>query len=146
MEIRLLGPVELVGADGDLIALAGNKIRGLLAVLALEARHTVTPQRLIDTLWDEQAVNSLNVVQVLVSKLRRALADAGEDNVVRTQSGGYALDVVPGSIDLTRFETFVEQARTSGAEQAAGLLQRALSLWRGMSNAVPVCSEPAARR
>ena len=79
--------------DGELIPLAGNKIRGLLAVLALEAGRTVTPQRLIDTLWDEQAVNSLNVVQVLVSKFRRALVAAGERNILRTQSGGYALDV-----------------------------------------------------
>ena len=95
MEIRLLGPVELVGAGGQVVPLAGNKLRGLLAVLALEAGQTVTPERLIDTLWGEQEVNSVNVVHVLVSKLRRACADAGEANVVRTQAGGYGLDLPP---------------------------------------------------
>ena len=47
----MLGPVELVDDAGDMVELSGAKMRGLLAVLAVEAGRTVTPQRLIDVLW-----------------------------------------------------------------------------------------------
>ena len=75
--------------------LAGAKMRGILAVLALEAGGTVSPSRLVDTLWDETAGASTNALQVAISKLRRALADAGEPDRVVTHPAGYQLDVAP---------------------------------------------------
>ena len=73
----------------------GSKLRGLIAILALEAGSTVTTQRLIDALWGDQPVQGSNALQVLVSKLRRSLVDAGEGPLILTQPSGYQLDVEP---------------------------------------------------
>lgn len=134
MEIRVLGPIELVGSAGDVIALPGNKMRGLVAVLALEAGHTVTAQRIIDALWGEQEVSGPNVVQVVVSKLRRVLSEASEPNCVTTKPAGYQLDLDAGDIDVRRFEGLVEEARIIAGDpsQSAALLERGLALWHGV--------------
>ena len=73
MRISILGPMEVEG-DGGPIALGGLRLRALLALLALEAGHTVTSARLIDALWpDEPPVNAANALQTLVRRLRAAL-------------------------------------------------------------------------
>jgi len=130
----VLGPVELVGASGESVTLPGSKMRGLVAMLALEAGRTVTAQRLIDAVWGEQEVNGPNVVQVIVSKLRRLLADAGESNCITTQPSGYRLEIDRDSVDALRFEALVEQARrvTDDAAAVTELLGRGLALWRGV--------------
>lgn len=131
MEIRVLGPVELVGTNGDEIALQGNKMRGLLAALALERGRAVSAERLIDTLWGEQEVSGANVVQVLVSKLRRIVAAFGEADLVLTTPAGYQL-VADATTDLAEFESLVDEARrASDPERSASLLERGLALWRG---------------
>jgi predicted ATPase/DNA-binding SARP family transcriptional activator len=138
VEVRILGPVEAFASTGEPIALAGNKMRGLVAVLALEAGRTVTPQRLIDTLWGDQEISGPNIVQVLVSKLRRVLADAGEQGWITTQPAGYQLDIDRSDVDVARFESLVEQARNTAGDVAgdaaasAALLERSLALWRGI--------------
>ena len=77
MEFRILGPLEV--ADGDeIIALASAKQRALLAFLLLNANQVVSSDRLIDELWGEQSPESgRTALQVLMSKLRKALGDAG---------------------------------------------------------------------
>src|SRR4051794_24090130 len=78
MQVRVLGPIELVSSAGKSVPLSGHKMRGLIAILALEPRATVPVERLVAALWGEEPVNGPNVVQLTVSKLRRVLADAGE--------------------------------------------------------------------
>ena len=110
-----------------------TRCAGLLAALALEAGRTVSTQRLIDTLWGEQEVSGANVVQVLVSKLRRAVAAAGEPDLVATTPAGYQLVAGAASTDLTEFESLVEHAHRSQDDPnvSAPLLERAVGLWRG---------------
>lgn len=127
----MLGPVELLDDAGGMVELSGAKMRGLLAVLAVEAGRTVTPQRLIDVLWGEQEVHGPNVVQGVVSKLRKAAA-ADASSLVVTRPAGYELAVAREQIDLHRFEQLVDRAGASPPEQAADLLSAALALWRGV--------------
>ena len=42
MEVRLLGPVELAGDDGTVVAVPGQKLQLLLAALAVERGKVVS--------------------------------------------------------------------------------------------------------
>ena len=129
MEFRILGPLEV--ADGDeIIALASAKQRALLAILLLNANQVVSSDRLIDELWGEQSPESgRTALQVLMSKLRKALGDAGAQLVTRPP--GYLIRLERDQLDLHRFERLVGEADDAEPEAAAGRLRGALALWRG---------------
>jgi predicted ATPase/DNA-binding SARP family transcriptional activator/tetratricopeptide (TPR) repeat protein len=133
MQVRLLGPIEPRSSSGAPVELAGAKLRGIVAVLALEAGIVVAPSRLADVLWGEAAGRSTNALQVAISKLRRALADAGEPDRIVTHPAGYQLDVAPEHVDALQFERLLRDASVPGiAPAVAGeLLRRALDLWHG---------------
>ena len=114
VQVQLLGPIEPVSSSGAPVELAGAKLRGILAVLALEAGATVAPSRLVEVLWDEPSGRSTNALQVAISKLRRALADAGEPDRVVTHPSGYQLDVLSESVDALRFERLLREASVPG--------------------------------
>ena len=133
LDIRLLGPVS-VTVDGRGVAIGSPKQRVVLAMMALSRRVTV--DALADELWREAPPASVApTVQTLVSRLRRALDDAGADVVIRAEAGAYALEVDPNSVDVHRFHQLVadgRQALQNGwPETAADHLRRALALWRG---------------
>jgi DNA-binding SARP family transcriptional activator len=127
MEFRILGPLEV--RDGDLsLALGGLKQRALLALLLTRAGEVVPRERLIDELWAGAPPDSAtSVFQTYLSHLRKALGP----EVLRTHASGYALDLGPHEFDLHRFETLMDQARRSPAQEAATHLRQALALWRG---------------
>jgi predicted ATPase/DNA-binding SARP family transcriptional activator len=137
VEYRLLGPLEVVADDGRPVELRGAKLRGLLAVLALDAGRVVPAERLVDALYGEDLPSrSANAVQQLVSKVRRALADAGGDpGVLVTRPHGYLLDAPREAVDVLRFERLLAEGRAATAAgdlaSAARLLSEALALWRG---------------
>ncbi|MEX5720773.1 ATP-binding protein [Geodermatophilus maliterrae] len=134
MEIRVLGPVELV-VDGRARSLPGAGERELLALLALSTGRVLAVPALVDALWGEELpANPGNALQGRVSKLRRALAVAGLADVLVTRPPGYLLDVDPAQVDALRFAHLVSAARTAAAtdpERAARLHRRALACWRG---------------
>ncbi|MGH3066081.1 MAG: AfsR/SARP family transcriptional regulator, partial [Gaiellaceae bacterium] len=73
IELRLLGPLELT-RGGETVALGGPKPRALLAVLALEPKHVVSVDRLVEALWPgETPDTAAHAVQVYVSQLRKTL-------------------------------------------------------------------------
>ena len=133
MEYRLLGPVEVVTADGRPLPLPGAKLRGLVVLLALGAGRVVSSTRLIDALYDEPPRNVDNALQQVVSRLRRILAEGGAR--VLTRAPGYCLDEPVEAVDALRFERMVAASRTAAAEgdaaTAARLAAEALGLWRG---------------
>jgi tetratricopeptide (TPR) repeat protein len=100
----------------------------------------VSTDHLVDQLWGEAPPpTARNLVQVYVSRLRRAL-HRGRDRsaaapVLATRSPGYLLRVEPGELDLDRFEGLTTQARRAAAdgdlEGAAERWRAALALWRG---------------
>jgi len=132
MRFRILGPLE-VDAEGRAVALGGAKPRAVLAVLLLHANEPVSAERLALALWGEDAPTSaVKTVQVYVSRLRKALADA---DVLTSTGAAYRLRVRPGELDAHAFEQLVAEGREAlaagHAEQAAATIRDALSLWRG---------------
>lgn len=138
LEFKLLGPVEAWDERGR-VAAGPPQQRALLALLLLNANEVVSCDRLIDELWgDQPPETATKVVQVYVSRLRKALepapaCDAGK--VLVTQSPGYVLRVGPADLDVYRFERLLEEGRkmlsTGNARNAAERFREALGLWRG---------------
>src|SRR5229473_2929622 len=119
MEYRILG-------------VHGAKPRALLAALLLRAGETISRERLIDTLWDDDPPESAhNAIQVYVSHLRKALGA----HAIERRPTGYVLDVPREQVDLSRFEDLVESARGAEPALAAERLRAALGLWRGTPEA-----------
>jgi len=145
VEFRILGPLEVEGAAGE-IQLSGGKQRALLTLLLLNVNEVVPAGRLIDLLWADGApAVAAKALQVHVSRLRRAL---GLEDVVQTRPGGYLLALDAESFDLLRFEKLAASGRDLLAKgdipAATDALADALALWRGAPLA-EFASEPFAR-
>ena len=136
MRLEVFGPLRVVTARGVLHArdFRRAKPKQLLEVLVLERGHTVSKEALADALWGEQVPASYPAtLETYVSVLRQALDPGGtpRESVVRTEPGGYQLDLTRVEVDLDEFDAAVAQA--SGAEPLVALqaLLRALELVRG---------------
>jgi predicted ATPase/DNA-binding SARP family transcriptional activator len=134
MEFRILGPLEV--AEGDRQRqLGGTRERALLAILLIHAGEVVSADRLIEELWGgDLPGNPANALQVVVSRVRKALEDPAGPGRIVTRKPGYALQVRPEELDAGRFGRLVAQAqRASPTDQARALalLEEALGLWRG---------------
>jgi DNA-binding SARP family transcriptional activator len=128
-EFLILGPWE-IRLEGRSRDVAGGRRRALLAALLLRAGAPATADWLSEALWGESAGNTL---QATVSRARRDLGPlAGR---LRTEGGGYRLQVEPGELDAERFAAGYEEGRAllaaGRAEEASATLNQALALWRG---------------
>lgn len=129
MRFRVLGALELVDGTGGPVPVRSPRLRRLLAVLLVHGGAVVPVDRLTDVLWgDDQPAHPDNALQGLVSRLRRLL---GDGDLLLTRAPGYLLSVAGDATDAGAFATLVEQARTGAPQDAARLLDTALSLWRG---------------
>ncbi len=54
MEIRVLGPLEVVTDDGQLVDVGGQLPQALLVALALAAGQPVSADQLLDLVWPGQ--------------------------------------------------------------------------------------------
>ena len=131
MEIRVLGPFELVGDDGQLMDVGGHLPQALLVALALAEGRLVPADQLLDQVWPGQGFGDRNRLQVHISRLRKML---GSDRIL-TRAGGYSLKIPAGALDAARFGQLAADGRAALRRQdaagAARLLRRALGLWRG---------------
>src|SRR5690349_14612895 len=115
----VLGPLE-VRRDAVAIAVPAAKHRIVLATLALRAGQTVPVDRLIEMLWGQQPPSGARATcQAYVMRLRQTLGDA---DLVRTEPGGYRLDVPKEQVDLFRFAELVAQVREAPTAQARSAL------------------------
>jgi DNA-binding SARP family transcriptional activator/pimeloyl-ACP methyl ester carboxylesterase len=138
MEIRILGPLEIVTEVGP-VDVPSGKERLLLAALVVHANRVVSTDRLIEVLWRGQPpVTAANTLQTYVSHLRRIFepdrTPRQQSRIVVSRGPGYLLAVDPDVIDAGRFARLVAEAHLilqSAPDAAAGLLRTALSLWRG---------------
>lgn len=135
MDLRLLGPVELV-ADGRSIDLGGPRQRVVLAVLGLNANRVVPVEQLIDAVWETDPPSTARgQIQTCISALRRILSDAGCPDAITTRQPGYMLRSGREELDVLRFSALVAEARGHAdegrEERAAAVLREALALWRG---------------
>ena len=125
----LLGPVE-VQVDGRAVPLASAKQRLALSMLLVHANQMVPADRLVDELWGAALpADPRATLRTQVSRLRRALGPAGGDLV--TLEGSYRLGLRRSQLDAARFEDALAEASQVSGEQALGLLDEALALWRG---------------
>ena len=119
--VRLLGPVEVISADGTSISLTPQAAR-LLALLA--ASDAPVDRALIAEHVTRTAAESTAVLTA-VSRLRSAVGSL----VARTQSG-YVLDIAPGESDVGRFRQLLDSASLSHGMDRVVALREALALWR----------------
>jgi class 3 adenylate cyclase len=137
LDVRILGPLEVVSDDGEPLSLRGGRQRTLLALLALQANEAVSADRLIEALWSGRPPESaLTGLQGYVSELRKLL---GRERI-ETRPSGYLLRLADGELDAVRFERLLAAGRVG----EAAALEQALMLWRG--EPLPeLADEPAAQ-
>lgn len=133
IQVRVLGNLEVEGPSGA-IHFGSAKERGLLVLLALEVGRVVSTDRLLENLWENAPTGSqAGALRVLVSRIRRALAQGGAGEVIVTQPPGYLLSptVRVDALDFVGLmETGRRQLLDGSAEQASRILGEALALWR----------------
>ncbi len=111
LTVRVLGPVQLIGVDGELVDLPSASQRRLLAALALHASTPVRAEWLCGVLDVTPGA-----LRTSVSRLRRAVGDGR----LQTTIGGYRLDA-PVDAALACAEI---QSGTYDPEALAGALRR----------------------
>jgi DNA-binding SARP family transcriptional activator/tetratricopeptide (TPR) repeat protein len=128
MEVRVLGPLEVVD-DGRDLTPARPKHRALLALLLLRANEVVPADELIEALWGHEPPGTAGkALHGHVSALRKLL---GAD-VIETRPPGYALRMRPEETDIGRFEALVAEAlQEPDPGGRSKLLRDALGLFRG---------------
>jgi predicted ATPase/DNA-binding SARP family transcriptional activator len=135
MQVAILGPLEVHDDGGAPVAVAGVRLRCLIARLALAGGRAVSTGALAEAVWDcALPADVANALQTLVSRARKAL---GRATAVEQSATGYRLAVAPDDVDALRFERLV----------AEGAVAEALALWRGPALAdAGDFAEPFARR
>ena len=127
IDVRLLGPLEVVVPDGR-VEFEGAKQRRLFVALALRAPEAVSVDELVEAVWGHEAPDGRE--QALQKQVSRLRARVGEQLPVRRRAAGYALEIEREAIDSRRFEALLASARADSA-RAAAQLASALALWRG---------------
>lgn len=135
MEIRLLGPVEVL-AGRVRVPTGRRQLRAVLAVLAVDVPRPVPVTTLIDRVWGEHPpAQAQQAVWTRVAGIRKVLtaAEGGPAPFVSWQPSGYVLRVEPDQVDLHRFRRLVGAARRPGRPdiERVTLLAAALELWQG---------------
>jgi len=137
--VGLLGPVEVMSAEGGLAGVAQPMLRVLVAMLGMAAGRVVPDDALVDGLWGEQwSRERERNLYTHVAALRRLLTAAepahGGSRLVRS-GGGYRLVLAEAEADTGLFRSLTgrgrEAARAGDVAAAAGLFAQALGLWRG---------------
>jgi DNA-binding SARP family transcriptional activator len=114
LTVRVLGPVQLIGVDGEIVDLPSASQRRLLAALALHASTPVRAEWLCGVLDVTPGA-----LRTSVSRLRRAVGDGR----LQTTIGGYRLDApVDAALACAEIQ--------SGTDDPAALA-RALERWIG---------------
>jgi DNA-binding SARP family transcriptional activator/pimeloyl-ACP methyl ester carboxylesterase len=131
LHVSLLGPVRVVGIDGEVV-IGATKERLLIAALALRAGQFAGPDALIEALWGERPpASARKTLQTYVSNLRRALGA----EAIRTEPHGYSLQIEPTDVDVHRFRALVRDGeaalRRDDHDAAARSFAAAVDLWHG---------------
>jgi DNA-binding SARP family transcriptional activator len=134
MRFGLLGPLEVLDAEGGRTDVGGPQPRLVLALLLVADRRPVRAEALVDALWGEDPpASATNTLQSYVSRLRRALDH--DDAELLFRDGGYRLEVGRSQVDAWEFESLADEGRRLlDAGDPAGAwaaLDAAERLWRG---------------
>ena len=120
-----------VGAvlDGEPVALGGPQQRRLLAALLAEHDTIVSADRLVESIWPQDAApdRARHTVMTYLHRLRTAI---GADHLV-TRDNGYELVLDGATYDASDFELAIASARAGEPDDAVAAYDRALELWSG---------------
>jgi len=140
LRVQVLGPVRLL-ADDHPVAVGGPAVRGLLALLALEADRVVAFDDLVEGLWGSRPpATARTILHGNISALRGVLrAIEPAQALIGTIAPGYRLIIDPDRVDAHRARKLLDRAETAPLPRRAELLAEACALWRGPELAdVPV--------
>nr|WP_281292789.1 AfsR/SARP family transcriptional regulator [Kitasatospora viridis] len=134
VRFSVLGPIDVRGAGGGVVAVRGLRRRTLLAVLLAHANSVVSTDQLAGYLWDgKQPASVVSSLYNQVTRLRQSLGDGGP--LLEAVAPGYRLRVDAGTLDLHLFEGHSADARRAAAREdwtdAREQYHAALDLWRG---------------
>lgn len=131
LQLRLLGSVELVEANGTSVKLGRRQERCVLGLLAMEAGRAVTLERLVQLVWqDDPPVSARASLHSHISRLRRRLSTF--DIAIVSKGSAYAVHADPLRIDVHLFTAKLVQAQQEpDPVTRVDLLTQALALWRG---------------
>ncbi|MDH3247445.1 MAG: cyclic nucleotide-binding domain-containing protein [Acidimicrobiia bacterium] len=131
MDLRMLGPVEVVDSAGKAVKLPGARPRALLALLAVRAPQVVPADVIIEAVWGSEVAKPEASLHMAVNRLRSAVGD----EVIVTEPGGYRLELPASNTDVARFRALVQRSKqlhTLGhPSRACETYRHALSQWRG---------------
>ncbi|WP_322887989.1 AfsR/SARP family transcriptional regulator [Wenjunlia vitaminophila] len=131
LRFTVLGPVRAHRGDEQL-TIGASQQRVVLSALLLRAGETVTPGTLMNAVWGQHPPQ--RAVQGLRTYVLRLCQVVGP-GVLVPESGGYALRLPPGRVDLQvceRLAADAARARAAGEPALARrLLTSALDLWDG---------------
>ncbi|MER5996949.1 BTAD domain-containing putative transcriptional regulator [Nonomuraea angiospora] len=131
MTIKVLGPVQVCGADGRPVHLNGKQ-RAVLAALVINANTRVSKERLVKALWDTPPASAVHNLHTYIAQLRRV---APFGSRLLTKEHGYLLEADVAEVDFLQFEEAIGAARSHAAQEelhaADRQFHRALALWRG---------------
>ncbi|MFG3146034.1 BTAD domain-containing putative transcriptional regulator [Streptomyces sp. NPDC048243] len=138
MEIHLLGSLEM--ADEHIsVKIPGEKLRAIVATLALTPNRPVSRNDLIDELWGENPPRDAdNSLHGHMARLRRIIAArtgmGSQRDLIGTSNFGYVLSIPDRRVDALHFCDLVRRAallQDSDPGGAVRLLTEGLGLWRG---------------
>ncbi|HEY7988511.1 MAG TPA: BTAD domain-containing putative transcriptional regulator [Lapillicoccus sp.] len=127
---RVLGPLAVALDHGEVLV-ASQRERDVLALLVQRRGVLVSPEIVLDRVWQEAAVGlEPAAVHTVVARLRRRV---GAEVVVTEVGRGYRLGRV--DVDEDRYAARAADARTARLagrlDDAVAALRDALALWRG---------------
>ncbi|MFI9508948.1 BTAD domain-containing putative transcriptional regulator [Nocardia sp. NPDC052566] len=131
----VLGPVE-IAVDGRVLA-APPRQRALLARLLIDAGRVHSLERLIEEIWGlDRPATARAQIHAALTGVRHVLREAGAEQVLRTETGGYVAQIAAGQFDLGEFTRRAAAGRDLAASDphaAIAELRAALGLWRGQA-------------
>lgn len=131
LRFGVLGPLE-VWRDGSRLVVPGGRRASVLAALLVHAGRAVEVDVLLEAAWGaELPEEPRSALYTVISRLRSLLGDGS----IGAEPAGYRIEVGVAGLDSLRFEELSRRAGAVGPEQAARLLDEALSLWRGKAYA-----------